>query len=135
MNSDKITEQQNSASSRIDEQSVLDILEIINEEDIGVPLIVQKSLPQIKTFIDALISRFQDGGRLFYVGSGTSGRLGILDAAECPPTYSTDPEMVQGIIAGGNDALVHFRICTICGRTFCCIQYAQSSTCTRSNIE
>ena len=106
MNSDKITEQQNEASSRIDEQSVLDILEIINEEDIGVPLIVQKSLPQIKVFIDALISRFKDDGRLFYVGSGTSGRLGVLDAAECPPTYSTDPEMVQGIIAGGYDALV-----------------------------
>ena len=106
MNSDKITEQQNSASSRIDEQSVLNILEIINGEDIGVPLIVQKSLPQIKTLIDALISRFKDGGRLFYVGSGTSGRLGVLDAAECPPTYSTDPEMVQGIIAGGYDALV-----------------------------
>jgi len=106
MNSDKITEQQNSVSSRIDEQSVLDILEIINGEDIGVPLTVQKSLPQIKTFIDALISRFKDGGRLFYVGSGTSGRLGVLDAAECPPTYSTDPEIVQGIIAGGYDALV-----------------------------
>jgi N-acetylmuramic acid 6-phosphate etherase len=106
MNSDKITEQQNSASSRIDEQSVLDILEIINGEDIGVPLTVQKSLPQIKAFIDALISRFKDDGRLFYVGSGTSGRLGVLDAAECPPTYSTDPEIVQGIIAGGYDALV-----------------------------
>ena len=106
MNSDQITEQQNSASSCIDEQSVLDILEIINGEDIGVPLIVQKSLPQIKVFIDALISRFKDDGRLFYVGSGTSGRLGVLDAAECPPTYSTDPEMVQGIIAGGYDALV-----------------------------
>ena len=106
MNSDKITEQQNSASSRVDEQSVLDILEIINGEDIGVPLIVQNSLLQIKTFIDALISRFKVGGRLFYVGSGTSGRLGVLDAAECPPTYSTDPEIVQGIIAGGYDALV-----------------------------
>ena len=106
MNSDKITEQQNSASSRIDEQSVSEILEIINGEDITVPLIVQKSLPQIKEFIDALIPRFKDNGRLFYVGSGTSGRLGVLDAAECPPTYSTDPEMVQGIIAGGYDALV-----------------------------
>ena len=106
MHSEKITEQQNSASSRIDEQSVSEILEIINGEDIGVPLIVQKSLPQIKTFIDDLISRSKDGGRLFYVGSGTSGRLGVLDAAECPPTYSTDPEMVQGIIAGGYDALV-----------------------------
>jgi N-acetylmuramic acid 6-phosphate etherase len=106
MDINKITEQQNPMSSHIDEQPVLGILEIINREDIGVPLAVQKSLPQIKEFIDALIPRFKDNGRLFYVGSGTSGRLGVLDAAECPPTYSTDPEMVQGIIAGGNDALV-----------------------------
>ena len=106
MNSDKITEQQNFASSSIDEQSVSEILEIINGEDIGVPLAVQKSLPMIEVFINELVPRFRDGGRLFYVGSGTSGRLGVLDAAECPPTYRTDPEMVQGIIAGGDDALV-----------------------------
>ena len=106
MNSDKITEQQNSASSHIDEQSVSEILEIINGEDIGVPLAVQKSLPMIEVFINELVPRFRDGGCLFYVGSGTSGRLGVLDAAECTPTYRTDPEMVQGIIAGGYDALV-----------------------------
>ena len=106
MNSDKITEQQNSVSSRIDEQSVSEILEIINGEDIGVPLAVQQSLPIIEVFINELVPRFRDGGYLFYVGSGTSGRLGVLDAAECPPTYRTDPEMVQGIIAGGYDALV-----------------------------
>ena len=106
MSCDKITEQQNSVSSRIDEQSVSEILEIINGEDIGVPLAVQKSLPMIEVFINELVPRFRDGGCLFYVGSGTSGRLGVLDAAECPPTYRTDPEMVQGIIAGGYDALV-----------------------------
>ena len=106
MNSDKITEQQNPASSRIDEQFVSEILEIINGEDIGVPLAVRKSLPMIEVFINELVPRFRDGGCLFYVGSGTSGRLGVLDAAECPPTYGTDPEMVQGIIAGGYDALV-----------------------------
>ena len=106
MKSDKITEQQNSVSSRIDEQSVSEILAIINGEDVGVPLAVQKSLPMIEVFINKLVQRFRDGGRLFYVGSGTSGRLGVLDAAECPPTYRTDPEMVQGIIAGGHDALV-----------------------------
>ena len=106
MNSYKITEQQNLASSRIDEQSVPEILEIINGEDIGVPLAIQKSLPMIEVFINELVPRFRDGGCLFYVGSGTSGRLGVLDAAECPPTYRTDPEMVQGIIAGGYDALV-----------------------------
>ena len=106
MNSDNFTEQQNSASSRIDEQSISEILEIINGEDIGVPLAVQKSLPMIEVFINELVPRFRDGGCLFYVGSGTSGRLGVLDAAECPPTYRTAPEMVQGIIAGGYDALV-----------------------------
>ena len=106
MSWDKITEQQNSASSRIDERTTHEILKIINREDMGVPLAVQDSLPNINIFIDALFPRFKDGGRLYYVGSGTSGRLGVLDAAECPPTFRTDPEMVQGIIAGGYDALV-----------------------------
>jgi N-acetylmuramic acid 6-phosphate etherase len=106
MKIDMITEQQNPASSKIDEESILGILKIINREDFGVPLAVQESLPMIEPFIERLIIRFRDGGRLFYVGSGTSGRLGVLDASECPATYRTDPEMVQGIIAGGNDALV-----------------------------
>ena len=106
MIADKITEQQNPVSSHIDEQAVLEILEIINKEDVKVPIAVHESLPMIRDFIDALLPKFKDGGRLFYVGSGTSGRLGVLDAAECPPTYSTDPEMVQGIIAGGYNALV-----------------------------
>ena len=106
MSWDKITEQKNSHSSDIDEKKTSEILEIINREDIGVPLSVQGSLPRIESFIDALFPRFKVGGRLFYVGSGTSGRLGVLDAVECPPTYRTDPEMVQGIIAGGYDALI-----------------------------
>ena len=106
MSWDKITEQQNSASANIDENSTLEILSIINNEDAAVALAIQNKLPEIEAFIDALIPKIRRGGRLFYVGSGSSGRLGVLDAAECPPTFSTDPEMVQGIIAGGYDALV-----------------------------
>ena len=106
MNSDKITEQQNPVSSDIDEKTTHEILTMINNEDANVAQAVQKRLQDIEMFIDALCPKIKDGGRLFYVGSGTSGRLGVLDAAECPPTYRTDPEMVQGIIAGGYDALV-----------------------------
>ena len=103
---DKITEKQNPVSERIDQKSTREILEIINNDDTGVADAVAEALPDIQRFIDALIVRFQHGGKLFYIGSGTSGRLGVLDAAECPPTYSTDPEMIQGIIAGGYEALV-----------------------------
>ena len=106
MSWDKITEQQNSASANIDENSTLEILGIINNEDAGVALAIQNKLSEIEAFIKALIPRVKGGGRLFYVGSGTSGRLGVLDAAECPPTFSTSPTMVKGIIAGGYDALV-----------------------------
>ena len=106
MSWDKITEQQNSASANIDENSTLEILGIINDEDAEVALAIQNKLSEIEAFIKALIPRVKGGGRLFYVGSGTSGRLGVLDAAECPPTFSTSPTMVKGIIAGGYDALV-----------------------------
>jgi len=106
MSWDKITEQQNLASAKIDGKTTSEILGIINNEDATVALAIQKKLTEIESFIDVLVPRVQKGGRLFYVGSGTSGRLGVLDAAECPPTFSTDPEMVQGIIAGGYDALV-----------------------------
>ena len=106
MSWDKITEQQNSASANIDENSTLEILSIINNEDAGVALAIQNKLSEIEAFIKALILRVKGGGRLFYVGSGTSGRLGVLDAAECPPTFSTSSTMVKGIIAGGYDALV-----------------------------
>ena len=106
MSWDKITEQQNSASANIDENSTLEILSIINNEDAGVALTIQNKLSEIEAFIKSLIPRVKGGGRLFYVGSGTSGRLGVLDAAECPPTFSTSPTMVKGIIAGGYDALV-----------------------------
>ena len=102
---DKITEKQNQNSMDVDDKSTIEILSLINSEDFKVSKVVKNSLNDIKAFIDALVVRFKQGGRLFYVGSGTSGRLGVLDAAECPPTFRTDPEMVQGIIAGGYDAL------------------------------
>ena len=103
---DKITEKQNSVSVDIDQKTTQEILEIISYEDTGVAGAVAEALQDIQKFIDDLVLRFQRGGRLFYFGSGTSGRLGVLDAAECPPTYRTDPSMVQGIIAGGYDAMV-----------------------------
>ena len=106
MSWEKITEQQNPASVDIDEKSIHEILIVINNEDGAVAAAVQNCLVDITGFINVLVPRLQSGGRLIYVGSGTSGRLGVLDAAECPPTFSVDPELVQGIIAGGNDALV-----------------------------
>ena len=107
MYSEKITEKQNLSSIDIDEKEILEILEIINKEDQTVAFAVKQSLPMINEFIQNLLFRIKKGGRLFYVGSGTSGRLGVLDAAECPPTYSVEPELIQGIIAGGYDALIH----------------------------
>ncbi len=106
MSWDKITEKQNPVSKAIDKKSTRDILEIISHEDEGVAGSVAEALSDIQQFIDALVPRLYKGGRLIYVGSGTSGRLGVLDAAECPPTYRTDPEMIQGIIAGGYEAMI-----------------------------
>ncbi len=106
MYSNKITEQQNPNSMDIDQKSSLEILEVINAEDAKIHIVVKKALPEISKFINDVVHSFKNGGRLFYVGAGTSGRLGVLDASECPPTYRTNPEMVQGIIAGGLDALV-----------------------------
>ena len=104
---DKITEKQNKHSMDIDKMSTLEILHVINSEDSKISMAVEKSLDDIKDFIDSLVIQFKKGGRLFYLGSGTSGRLGVLDAAECPPTFGVDPSMVQGLIAGGYDALVN----------------------------
>ena len=103
---DKIsTEQRNAASEHIDKVSTLDMVTIINNEDKKVPEAVSAILPAIAQAVDLIGEHLNKGGRLFYVGSGTSGRLGVLDAAECPPTYSTAPEMVQGLIAGGEQAM------------------------------
>ena len=105
MNSIKITEQQNSNSMNIDSMNICEILETINNEDEKVAMVVKEAIPQIQLFVESLVDSFSNGGRLFYVGAGTSGRLGVLDASECPPTYGTNPEMIQGIIAGGDIAL------------------------------
>ncbi|MBN2366095.1 MAG: N-acetylmuramic acid 6-phosphate etherase [Calditrichaeota bacterium] len=101
-----ITEASNPASEDIDTKSTTEILEIINCEDHKVAPIVKEEIPYIAQAVDMLVDTFRNGGRLFYIGAGTSGRLGVLDAAECPPTFGTDPEMVQGIIAGDREALV-----------------------------
>jgi N-acetylmuramic acid 6-phosphate etherase len=101
------TEQANVASQQLDELETLDLLTIINNEDKAVALAVKKALPQIATVVDAIVASFNQGGRLFYIGAGTSGRLGVLDASECPPTFSVDAQLVQGIIAGGEMALRH----------------------------
>ena len=99
------TEQRNPASEQIDTASVREILEIINTEDHRVPIAVRRELPYVTQAVELTVEAFEQGGRLFYVGAGTSGRLGILDASECPPTFGTPPEMVQGLIAGGPQAV------------------------------
>ena len=100
-----VTEQRNPRSMNVDLASTIEILRIINDEDKRVPHAVEGELAYIAQAVDIVIDAFRRGGRLFYVGAGTSGRLGILDASECPPTYGTPPEMVQGIIAGGPQAV------------------------------
>src|SRR4026208_96638 len=85
--------------------SVMEIITSINNEDKTVPYAVEKALPQIEKLITAISDRMLAGGRLFYIGAGTSGRLGILDASECPPTYGVPTDLVTGIIAGGNTAI------------------------------
>lgn len=99
------TEQNNPASVHIDTASVREILEVINSEDARIPAAVRAELPAIERAVERVVSAFRNGGRLIYAGAGTSGRLGILDASECPPTFGTPPEMVQGIIAGGREAV------------------------------
>jgi len=99
------TEQRNPVSDRIDTKSTLEILSIINGEDRKVPLAVASAIGEIAALVDSVVEAFHAGGRLIYIGAGTSGRLGVLDASECPPTYGVSPEMVQGIIAGGTKAL------------------------------
>jgi N-acetylmuramic acid 6-phosphate etherase len=100
-----LTEQTNPASAAIDAVSTEQMLRIVNAEDRLVPEAVEREIPNIARGVDAIVKTFETGGRLFYIGAGTSGRLGVLDAAECPPTFSVPPEMVQGIIAGGEAAL------------------------------
>ncbi len=100
-----ITEQRNLNTLDIDCKSTTEIIEIINSEDSKVIKAIHKESLNIARAVDLIVKSFKDGGRLFYVGAGTSGRLGVLDASECPPTFGTDPMLVKGIIAGGNEAL------------------------------
>jgi N-acetylmuramic acid 6-phosphate etherase len=104
--SDLLTEQRNPKSLNLDALSTREAVQLMNEEDRAVPEAVATQLDQIAQAVDIIVPRLAQGGRLFYVGAGTSGRLGVLDASECPPTFGTDPNQVQGIIAGGLEALV-----------------------------
>ncbi len=99
------TEQNNPQTKDIDILPTELILRLINDEDKKVPFAVEKEIPNISRAVELIVDGLQKGGRLFYVGAGTSGRLGIVDASECPPTFGTNPEMVQGIIAGGKEAV------------------------------
>ncbi|MGY3572408.1 N-acetylmuramic acid 6-phosphate etherase [Vibrio paucivorans] len=101
-----VTESRNSASEEIDTLSTIEMLEVINLEDQKVALAVKEELPQVAKAVDAITHAFANGGRLIYIGAGTSGRLGILDASECPPTYGTHPDLVIGLIAGGHQAIL-----------------------------
>jgi N-acetylmuramic acid 6-phosphate etherase len=105
MRHDLLTEARNPASQSIDALPTLDMLAVINAADKEVALAVELELPHIAAAVDAVAGRLRQGGSLFYIGAGTSGRLGVLDASECPPTFNTPPELVQGIIAGGDTAL------------------------------
>lgn len=100
------TEQINPNTTEIDLASIEEILLLINQEDKSVSRIVKKEIPYIARAVEIIEDAFRRGGRLFYIGAGTSGRLGVLDAAECPPTFGTSPELIQGIIAGGYGALI-----------------------------
>ncbi|WP_179007601.1 N-acetylmuramic acid 6-phosphate etherase [Winogradskyella forsetii] len=104
MNFIKTTEQ-DSNYNNLEKMSTNEIIRSINKEDQTVPLAVEKALPQIEALIDQVVSKLKNGGRLFYLGAGTSGRLGILDASECPPTFGVSHELVIGLIAGGDDAI------------------------------
>jgi N-acetylmuramic acid 6-phosphate etherase len=99
------TEARNPASEHIDQLPTLEMLSVINDEDAKIATAVARELPHIANAVDAITSRFEQGGRLFYIGAGTSGRLGVLDASECPPTFSVPAALFQGIIAGGDSAL------------------------------
>ena len=102
-----ITEQRNPNSMHVDSLSALEIVQLMNDEDKQVPVAIEKCLSQIAQAVECIVAAFQQGGRLVYIGAGTSGRLGVLDASECPPTFGVSPEMVKGIIAGGERALRH----------------------------
>src|SRR3982750_2729593 len=100
-----LTETENPRTTTIDEVSTLEAIRLINAEDALVAAAVETELPKIADAIDGIVERLQKGGRLFYIGTGTSGRLGVLDASEIPPTFGVSYDLIQGVIAGGYDAL------------------------------
>lgn len=106
VNFTRITEQSSNYND-LDKMSVNEILDNMNKEDQSVPKAVERAIPQIEPAVDEIVNKLSNGGRLFYIGAGTSGRLGILDASECPPTYGVSPDLVVGIIAGGDYAIRH----------------------------
>lgn len=99
------TEEFNPKSQRLDEMSIREILNTMNEEDKTIALAVHQVIPAIEETIEKVVAAFKNGGRLIYIGAGTSGRIGVLDAVECPPTFSTSPELVQAVLAGGEGAM------------------------------
>lgn len=99
------TEESNPKSTRLDEMTTNEVLSIMNEEDQTIALAVKKVIPQIEETVEKVVNAFKSGGRLIYVGAGTSGRIGVLDAVECPPTFSTSHEQVQAVLAGGKGAM------------------------------
>lgn len=100
-----LTETINIDTKNIDNVSTIDMVKIFNSEDKKVPEAIEKSIHKIAIAIDAIYEKLKEGGPLIYIGAGTSGRLGVLDASECPPTYGVSDELVQGLIAGGRDAM------------------------------
>lgn len=103
--SKKPTTEESSYYDDLEKMSIHELLININNEDKKVPLAVEKSIPQIEKLVEKIVEKFEEGGRLFYIGAGTSGRLGVLDASECPPTYGVPDDLVIGLIAGGDGAL------------------------------
>jgi len=99
------TEESNPKSTRLDEMSINEVLNTMNEEDQTIAFAVQQMIPYIGQVVEKVVSAFKNGGRLIYVGAGTSGRIGVLDAVECPPTFSTSPELVRAVLAGGESAM------------------------------
>ncbi len=99
------TTEQNSNYNHLEKMSVTELLAHINAEDHSVPVAVKKAIPQIEKLVDAIVLKLKSGGRLFYIGAGTSGRLGIVDASECPPTFGVPQDLVIGLIAGGDSAI------------------------------
>ena len=105
----RLTERRNPRTATIDKASALEIVDLIGAEDATVPTAVARAREDIARAVDLIEAAFRAGGRLIYVGAGTSGRLGVLDAAECPPTLSTPPSLVRGILAGGPEAMMRSR--------------------------